>query len=88
MVIILFQIKPISELKDNIEEVENAVINNDETIYLTKEGYGVMAIMSLEKYSKITEPKGSSLNMGTENKRNDSKIEIISRPKRIIEEDD
>ena len=47
--IILFQIKPISELKDNIEEVENSVINNNETIYLTKDGYGVMAIMSLER---------------------------------------
>ena len=89
--IILFQIKPISELKDNIEEVENSVINNNETIYLTKDGYGVMAIMSLEQYSKITEQtenKGTSFNMGLENKKSDSKIEIISRPRRMAEEDD
>ena len=84
----MFQIKPISELKDNIEEVENSVINNDETIYLTKEGYGVMAIMSLEKYSKITERKESNFNTGLENKKTESKIEIISKPKRMIEEDD
>lgn len=87
----MFQIKPISELKDNMEEVENSVINNNETIYLTKDGYGVMAIMSLEQYSKITdqtEPKVTNFNMGLENRKNDNKIEIISRPRKIAEEDD
>ena len=50
-----------------------------------------MAIMSLEQYSKITEQtenKGTSFNMGLENKKSDSKIEIISRPRRMAEEDD
>ena len=87
----MFQIKPISELKDNMEEVENSVINNNETIYLTKDGYGVMAIMSLEQYSRITEQtehKESNFNLGLENKKSENKIEIISRPRRIIEEDD
>lgn len=87
----MFQIKPISELKNNMEEVENSVINNNETIYLTKDGYGVMAIMSLEEYSKITEQtsqRETNLNLGLENKKNENKIEIISKPRRIIEEDD
>lgn len=87
----MFQIKPISELKDNTEEIENSVINNNETIYITKNGYGVMAIMSIEQYSKIAEQaekKESNLNLGLESRKNDNKIEIISRTKRIMEEDD
>lgn len=34
-------------------EIEDIVLKEDEAVYLTKNGYGTMVVMSLEKYSKI-----------------------------------
>lgn len=46
------QIRPISDLKNNYAEIEDKVLNSNEVIYLTKDGYGAMVLMSLDKYSE------------------------------------
>ncbi len=46
-------IRPASDLKYKFSEVENLAVNEDEVIYLTKNGYGSMVLMSLEKYTKM-----------------------------------
>ena len=51
----MINIRPVSDLKDKYTEIEDMVLKEDETVYLTKDGYGSMVIMSMEKYSKLVD---------------------------------
>jgi len=50
----MIQIRPISDLRNKLQEIE-FTINNGQPVYLTKNGYGTMVVMSLEAYSALTE---------------------------------
>ena len=50
----MIQIRPVSDLRNKFTEIE-AIVNNDQAVFLTKNGYGTMVVMSLEAYSKLTE---------------------------------
>lgn len=52
----MIQIRPVSDLRNNYPQIEKLVKEN-ETVYLTKNGYGSMVILSLEKYEKLLENK-------------------------------
>lgn len=86
LVIILIQIRPISDLQNVYNSIEKAILENEQTIYLTKNGYGSMVMMSLENYSKLTDCS-NTVPLQAENA-NREHIEIISRPKKVIDEDD
>ena len=45
------QIIPIRDLK-NTSEISQLCHNSDEPVFITKNGYGDMVIMSIEKYEK------------------------------------
>ena len=49
----MMNIRPVSDLRNKYPEIEDLVLNEDEAVYLTKNGYGSMVVLSLEKYSKI-----------------------------------
>ena len=49
----MINIRPVSDLRNKYPEIENLVLKKDEAVYLTKNGYGSMVVMSLEKYSKL-----------------------------------
>ena len=49
----MIQIRPVSDLRNKFTEIERAV-STGEPVYLTKNGYGSMVVMSLEKYAEIT----------------------------------
>lgn len=49
----MINIRPVSDLRNKYPEIENLVLREDEAVYLTKNGYGSMVVMSLEKYSKL-----------------------------------
>ena len=49
----MINIRPVSDLRNNYPEIEKLVLKEDEAVYLTKNGYGSMVVMSLEKYSKL-----------------------------------
>ena len=49
----MINIRPISDLRNKYPEIEELVLKEDEAVYLTKNGYGSMVVMSLEKYSKL-----------------------------------
>lgn len=51
----MINIRPVSDLRNKYPEIENLVLKEDEPVYLTKNGYGSMVVMSLEKYSKLIE---------------------------------
>ncbi len=50
----MINIRPVSDLRNKYPEIEDLVLKEDEAVYLTKNGYGSMVVMSLEKYSKLT----------------------------------
>lgn len=49
----MIQIRPVSDLRNKYPEIEELVLKEDEAVYLTKNGYGLMVVMSLEKYSNL-----------------------------------
>ena len=49
----MINIRPVSDLRNKYPEIEELVLKEDEPVYLTKNGYGSMVVMSLEKYSKL-----------------------------------
>lgn len=53
----MIHIRPVSDLRNKYPEIENLVLKEDEAVYLTKNGYGSMVVMSLEKFSKLTNNK-------------------------------
>lgn len=48
----MIQIRPISDLRNKFTDIEKAV-NGGEPVYLTKNGYGTMVVLSLEAYSRL-----------------------------------
>ncbi len=48
----MIQIKPVSDLRNKFSEIEK-IVNSGEPVYLTKNGYGAMVVLSLEEYSKL-----------------------------------
>jgi len=49
----MINIRPISDLKNKYSEIENRVLKQGEVVYLTKNGYGSMALIRLEKYADL-----------------------------------
>ena len=49
----MINIRPVSDLRNKYPEIEELVLKEDEAVYLTKNGYGSMVVMSLQKYSNL-----------------------------------
>lgn len=50
----MIQIRPVSDLRNKFSEIES-VVREGSPVYLTKNGYGSMVVMSLESYSMLTD---------------------------------
>ena len=50
----MIHIRPVSDLRNKFPEIEETVINSNSPVFLTKNGYGTMVLMSIEQYSKLT----------------------------------
>lgn len=48
-------IRPVSDLRNKLSEIEDIVSNTGEVVLLTKNGSGSMVVMSLEQYSALTD---------------------------------
>ena len=46
-------IRPVSDLRNKFPEIEKLVVKENEAVYLTKNGYGSMVVMSIEMYDKL-----------------------------------
>ena len=53
---ILINIRPVSDLRNKFTEVEETVITTNSPVFLTKNGYGTMVLVSIEQYSALTDP--------------------------------
>ena len=50
----MITIRPVSDLRNKFTEIEESV-KNGEPVYLTKNGYGSMVVLSLEQYAALTD---------------------------------
>ncbi len=49
----MIQIRPVSDLRNKFPEIEEIVVKEGQPVYLTKNGYGSMVVLSLEKYAEL-----------------------------------
>ena len=50
----MINIRPVSDLRYKFTEIEN-VVKEGLPVYLTKNGYGSMVVMSIEAYSRLVD---------------------------------
>ena len=50
----MLDIRPVSDLRNKFSEIEET-IKGGQPVYLTKNGYGSMVVLSLEQYAALTE---------------------------------
>lgn len=51
----MMHIRPVSDLRNKYPEIEHTVLESGEPVYLTKNGYGSMVLLSLEQYAALTD---------------------------------
>lgn len=57
----MIQIRPVSDLRNKFPDIER-LVNEGEPVYLTKNGYGAMVVLSLDMYSRLTDGVEAALN--------------------------
>ena len=67
------QIRPVSDLRNKFPEVEAQVLQSHEPVFLTKNGYGTMVLMSVEQYDAMNDRADRLLLEAEEHARNDSR---------------
>ena len=50
----MIQIRPVSDLRNKFPEIEK-IVNKGDPVYLTKNEYGAMVVLSLDRYSQLTD---------------------------------
>lgn len=68
----MIQIRPVSDLRNKFPDIEKAV-GGGEPVYLTKNGYGAMVVLSLEAYSKLTDGVETALDEADRAAMNDNR---------------
>ena len=57
----MINIRPVSDLRNKFPELEETVMESNEPVFLTKNGYGTMVLLSIEQYSALTDDKERKL---------------------------
>ena len=57
----MMHIRPVSDLRNKYREIEETVLESGEPVFLTKNGYGSMVVLSLEQYAALTDNVERSL---------------------------
>lgn len=83
----MIQIRPVSDLRNKFPDIER-LVNEGEPVYLTKNGYGSMVVLSLDMYSQLTDGVEAALDeadqVATENDRRMSHEEVFGSLRRKI----
>ena len=51
----MINIRPVSDLQNKYPEIERMVLESGEPVFLTKNGYRSMVVMSVEQYAALTD---------------------------------
>lgn len=57
----MIQIRPVSDLRNKFPEIE-MLVNEGQPVYLTKNGYGAMVVLSLQEYASLVDNVEMKLN--------------------------
>ena len=83
----MIQIRPVSDLRNKFPDIER-IVKGGEPVYLTKNGYGSMVVLSLESYSKLVGNVETALDeadlSALEDDRRYSHEEVFSKLRRRI----
>lgn len=83
----MIQIRPASDLRSKFSDIEK-IVNEGEPVYLTKNGYGTMVVLSLEMYSQLTDGVEAALDeadqMAEESSRRMTHEEVFGNLRRKI----
>lgn len=86
----MIHIRPVSDLRNKFPEIEETVINSNSPVFLTKNGYGTMVLMSIEQYSTLTMDVEEKLDEADTLARSSttrlSKAEVFNAAKSYIDE--
>ena len=86
----MINIRPVSDLRNKFPEIEDVVVNSNAPVFLTKNGYGTMVLMSLEQYSALTDDTEKKLDeadsLAASSTTRLSKSEVFSSVRRRINE--
>ena len=58
----MIQIKPVSDLRNKFLEIEK-LVKEGNPVYLTKNGYGAMVVLSIEAYSNLIDGVEEALDL-------------------------
>ena len=64
----MITIRPVSDLRNKFTEIEDCV-KSGKPVYLTKNGYGSMVVLSLEQYAALTDDIELKLDERSEERR-------------------
>ncbi|MEL7623489.1 MAG: type II toxin-antitoxin system prevent-host-death family antitoxin [Clostridiales bacterium] len=85
----MITIRPVSDLRNKFTEIEDTV-KKGQPVYLTKNGYGSMVVLSLEQYAALTNEIELKLDEADKAAAGDSirykEDEVFSRVRRRIHE--
>jgi prevent-host-death family protein len=51
----MINIRPVSDLRNKFPELEETVMESNEPVFITKNGYGTMVLLSIEQYFALTD---------------------------------
>lgn len=83
----MIQIKPVSDLRNKFTEIES-IVKTGEPVFLTKNGYGSMVVLSIEAYSMLTESMEDALDvadkMAEETNKRYTHVEMFSKLREAV----
>ena len=83
----MIQIRPVSDLRNKFPDIER-LVNEGKPVYLTKNGYGAMVVLSLDMYSHLTDGVEAALDeadqAAAENSRRMTHEEVFGNLRRKI----
>ncbi len=56
----MLKIRPVSDLRNKYTDIEK-IVNAGEPVFLTKNGYGTMVVLSLAEYARLTDDMEAAL---------------------------
>ena len=85
----MLDIRPVSELRNNFTDIEKTV-KTGVPVYLTKNGYGSMVVLSIEVYSRLIDPVELALDeadiQAASTSRRLTHDEVFSAARKVIHE--
>ena len=86
----MINIRPVSDLRNKFTEIEEDVLESNSPVFLTKNGYGTMVVMSIEQYSNLTDDIERKLDEADEYaEKNSTRLEmseVVKDLRKIIDE--